>query len=351
MKIRRPGYFGAFSCIAGNCPDTCCADWVIDLDEETYRRYQAMPGALGDRIRAALDGAPGARTIRTVDGRCALLEPDGLCAIVKACGEEGLGQVCHLRPRFTKYYGKLREDALSLSCPEAARLALTAREKAVFEELETDEPVRPNVLDYSLFQAVFQTRTAAIRLAQDRMLPFSERLARVLALGQAAQRQLRRPDRLAAVLQAPPAPRPKRAALVPVLDALAALEMTSPALPELLRQACGAPCQADDEIQCEQLLVYELYRFLPDAAEDGQLLARIQLAAVTVLAARAIWRTDPQPGQTPARRAFLAHYLARELEHSDENLAVLYRAFRHRRAFAPRRLQALALESAALTAH
>ena len=47
MRIREPDYYGAFRCLAGACPHTCCAGWEVVVDPETAARYQALPGALG----------------------------------------------------------------------------------------------------------------------------------------------------------------------------------------------------------------------------------------------------------------------------------------------------------------
>lgn len=46
--------FQSFQCIAGACPDTCCAGWEVDLDDDTVRRYRSIPGPLGEEIRSAI---------------------------------------------------------------------------------------------------------------------------------------------------------------------------------------------------------------------------------------------------------------------------------------------------------
>ncbi len=38
MRYRRPHYYEQFSCIAGVCPDTCCAGWQIVIDEEAPKK-------------------------------------------------------------------------------------------------------------------------------------------------------------------------------------------------------------------------------------------------------------------------------------------------------------------------
>ena len=54
MRIREPDYYKAFRCLAGACPHTCCAGWEVVVDPETAARYQALSGALGAELRAAL---------------------------------------------------------------------------------------------------------------------------------------------------------------------------------------------------------------------------------------------------------------------------------------------------------
>jgi hypothetical protein len=51
---------------------------------------------------------------------------DGLCRIQAELGEDGLCQVCREFPRLRHDYGDFVELGLELSCPEAARLILTA---------------------------------------------------------------------------------------------------------------------------------------------------------------------------------------------------------------------------------
>ena len=42
MEITRPDYYKEFSCIAGACPDTCCAGWQIVIDDKSLKKYNWM---------------------------------------------------------------------------------------------------------------------------------------------------------------------------------------------------------------------------------------------------------------------------------------------------------------------
>ena len=46
MKIVTPDYYKDFRCIAGDCTDTCCAGWDVDVDEASYKYYKKVKGSL-----------------------------------------------------------------------------------------------------------------------------------------------------------------------------------------------------------------------------------------------------------------------------------------------------------------
>ena len=142
MKILEPDYASSFRCLAGACPDTCCKDWEIILDEDTLARYQELPGAFGDEVRAALtQDADGDTMFRLTDGHCPLLREDGLCRVQLALGEEGLCNTCRQHPRFYEEYGSTKELTLSISCPAAAKLLLEHDASVTFVSHEDGAPV------------------------------------------------------------------------------------------------------------------------------------------------------------------------------------------------------------------
>ena len=124
MKYVQFDYVNKFSCLAGKCPDTCCKDWQIILDEDAIARYASLPGELGERVRAAMLTENGETRFRERGGNCVLLRDDGLCPLQAAYGAEMLCRTCFTHPRFTEEYGQTAELTLSASCPEAARLLL-----------------------------------------------------------------------------------------------------------------------------------------------------------------------------------------------------------------------------------
>lgn len=88
MKYVQFDYVNKFSCLAGKCPDTCCKDWQIILDEDAIARYASLPGELGEQVRAAMLTENGETRFRERGGNCVLLRDDGLCPLQAAYGAE-----------------------------------------------------------------------------------------------------------------------------------------------------------------------------------------------------------------------------------------------------------------------
>ena len=58
MTIEYPDYYEKFRCIGGACPDTCCAGWEVDIDEETAEYYLQQEGEFGERLRISATSIP-----------------------------------------------------------------------------------------------------------------------------------------------------------------------------------------------------------------------------------------------------------------------------------------------------
>ena len=63
MIYSYPDYYKKFRCIADKCPDTCCSDWQIVIDDESLEKISEL------RRRIQADTSPeytlGRRRVRT----------------------------------------------------------------------------------------------------------------------------------------------------------------------------------------------------------------------------------------------------------------------------------------------
>ena len=346
MRILEPDYAADFHCLAGACPDTCCKDWEIILDEDTLARYQEIPGAFGDEVRAALTrDAEGDTMFRLTDGHCPLLREDGLCRVQLALGEEGLCNTCRQHPRFYEEYGSTRELTLSISCPAAAKLLLEHDAPVTFVSHEDGVPVSGcNELDPERYLALRRARDTAIALVQNRSLSISDRLGLLLLFAVRLQKlvdetaygrldallaQFSNPERRNRALSRIRRLRQKEARFFPCWLILNNMEHLTQEFPRLLdRRASRTITHALDpafSVQWEQLTVYFLWRYFLKASVDGKILSRVQSCVFHVVSIAALF--SAQERRTPQALLPLAGLYSKEVEHSEENLHLLLRVF------------------------
>jgi len=134
MKITKSHYFDQFRCIASLCPDSCCHEWEVNVDDATAQTYLSLPGDLGDQLRQKLKRSEDGFSLEITDSRCPMWRADGLCQIQCQLGHDALCQTCRDFPRLRHDYGDFAELGLELSCPEAARLILTSPEPTFITE-------------------------------------------------------------------------------------------------------------------------------------------------------------------------------------------------------------------------
>lgn len=189
MQIRKPAYYDSFRCIADQCPDSCCKEWEVEVDEKSAAFYRSLQSPLGDRLRTVLKDDPQWGAVMTIeDGRCPMWRTDGLCRIQAELGHNALCKTCRDFPRISHDYGTFRELGLELSCPEAARLILTSDNVSfVTEEIPGDEA--PDY-DEDAMRILLQTRGEALDILQHRDYSFTEALILLLYYGYHAQAML-----------------------------------------------------------------------------------------------------------------------------------------------------------------
>ena len=170
MTIVKPEIYDQFTCLAGLCPDSCCQEWEVDIDEATATKYLTLPSPLGDRLRQVITGEDGAYRMRIEDRRCPMWQQDGLCRIQAELGHDALCQTCRDFPRLRHDYEDFVELGLEMSCPEAARLLFTDY-KFITASAQTADP------DLNL---LLRSREEALSFLESRQMPINEALAVLL---------------------------------------------------------------------------------------------------------------------------------------------------------------------------
>lgn len=189
MILRYRAFFDDFSCVGGDCTDSCCKEWEVQVDRDTAAVYRSMAGTLGDDLRKYLfEDEEGDTYLRLDNGRCPMWRADGLCRIQAEQGHGSLCQTCRDFPRLTHDYGDFVERGLELSCPEAARLIFEGQNDPWVErEISGGELPDHAPEDMDL---LLQTRQKALEIIADGNYSVEEALALTLLYGYHAQSRL-----------------------------------------------------------------------------------------------------------------------------------------------------------------
>ncbi len=320
MKIIKNACYDRFQCLAGSCPDSCCQQWEVEVDEKSEAYYRSLSGPLGERLRQVLKEEDGETFMAIENGRCPMWRMDGLCRIQAELGYEALCRTCREFPRLTHDYGDFVELGLELSCPEAARLLLTGEDlPPVVQECPGGD--RPDY-DREAMEVLLRTRREALSLLEDAARPFGQTLALLLLFGYHAQAQLDGAesvpfDRENTMKTAREFAKPGD---IPAFLAFYAdLEILTPQWKDRL----AAPSPAPWSKPLQAMVRYGIRRYWLQAVSDYDLIGRVKMVLCGCLVVKLL-------GGDPISTAQL---YAKEIENSLENTEALLDAAYQNPAF------------------
>ncbi len=193
-KILIPSYAIDFNCIGGECEDSCCIGWDIDIDKKTFRKYcrtkdTRMKHKFAEHIyrneESYNHNVDYGRIAIRESKWCPFLDKDKLCEIYQNLGEDSLSNVCYSFPRVYNVLNGNYELSLYMSCPEAVRKLLSSREPIRFSE--HDMPVVKHIVNGSIntgdkywknspVRNLPELRSLSIDTIQDRSHSINERI-------------------------------------------------------------------------------------------------------------------------------------------------------------------------------
>lgn len=181
MKRTYPDYYDDFVCIADKCPQTCCAGWQIEIDEDALKRYREKKIETVDFKHECFK--------QDKEKRCKNLNEKGLCKLILEHGEDILCNACRLFPRHIEEFENVREYSLSISCPEVAQYLLKRKEPVTYRTVEDDEP---DTEEYDSEEQLVYIKLVPLRevffgIVLDRTLSFAKKAGRILAIAREFQ--------------------------------------------------------------------------------------------------------------------------------------------------------------------
>lgn len=357
MQITYPDYYKEFSCTADKCRDTCCAGWGIVIDDNTLKKYHKGKGAFGRRLRKEINWKE--KTFCQNAGRCAFLNERNLCDIYMQLGKEAFCDTCRRYPRHIEEFENLREISLSLSCPEAAEIILSRKEKVQFITTQRDSKEESyEDFDFFLFDKLEEARGFLLELLQNRNYRIEYRMGAALGFVHDLQRRIRSQaifqideligryqaqdtmERIGRKLEVYKKAGRKTALLDKMMEALESLEVLNTEFPRYVQKSRYILYERGDiwyqskrrlfqeenpllEIVMEQLMVYFVFTYFCGAVYDNNAYTKMKMAFLSTLLIRewmmAVWiKEGKQSDISPIVE--ISYRYSRELEHSDFNL-------------------------------
>lgn len=376
MIIRYPSYYDSFSCIAGECEDTCCAGWEIDIDDKSYQYYMSIEGEFGERLRRNIreyqsddeDIYEMHGFILKEDKRCPFLDERGLCELYRELGEDALCSVCTDTPRNFLEYGGEREISLSAACAEAGRLIYGSRKQITFVEKEIAEefPWEESEEESCFARLIRTARDQALQILQNRKLPLADRIIHYLSFAGKVQECLNKNDleKIRALSwedyqdniiepvqekQSDLAEKQYRMFLERMVT-FTGMDSISQEWEEALRQLQQLFVEREDgvsvyqeavrrledelirqkrEYEYEHLMVYYVFLCQARCVDDYDFIGRAKLAVLSFLMIRDLdaARLAVKGSYDKSDRVDVARLYARQIEHSENNLEYLAEEF------------------------
>ena len=152
-------YYDTFTCIADKCSFTCCQEWKIEVDDDTYIKWKrlSLKNQNSNYLDQYVKQKDGTRVIALNEQKqCPFLNQQKLCNLVLDFGDEVLSETCAIFPRQIHEFADRKEYSLVSCCPEVVDL-INEQDKICFTE---------NLFDID-GDILFQIRTMMLTIMQN----------------------------------------------------------------------------------------------------------------------------------------------------------------------------------------
>ncbi|MFA9378721.1 MAG: flagellin lysine-N-methylase [Lachnotalea sp.] len=165
-KEIKTDYYDTFTCIADKCSVTCCQEWKIAVDDDTYTKWNrlSLTKQGNNYLDQYVEQKDGTRVIALNEQKhCPFLNEQKLCNLVLNLGDEVLSETCAIFPRQIHEFADRKEYSLVSCCPEVVDL-MNQQDKISFTQnkVEMDEDI------------LLQIRTMMITIMQNQYFSISK---------------------------------------------------------------------------------------------------------------------------------------------------------------------------------
>ncbi len=324
MLLRMPDYCRDFRCTAGDCSDSCCIGWEIDIDEKTADYYLKLEGSFGDRLRNGI-AVDDCYSFILKEERCPFLNDRNLCDIILNIGEDKLCHICAEHPRYYEWFNGVKEGGVGMSCEAAAELILEKGGDSGYLEKEIpDEPA--DEYDGQLYNFLCEARERisgflrgddkSLKEAVSALLRYSEILQECIDNG-----EIDKVPVIAGYAYAETVC--DRDGMLRIFGGLEPIDEKWKPYTESLKSAeKSCSVTASQEKYIRNIGIYFVWRYFMKGVFDEEILSKLKLAVISMAMARLMFRHADSDDLKAC--TLLAKNYSKEVEYSEENLEALY---------------------------
>ncbi len=126
-----------FECIGGECPQSCCQNFNITIESDTYQKWKKLDniigeGSLDNNITQAEQGGQRCDILKADNNRCNLLDAENWCQVQKKYGHDALPLICQTFPRHNLDNNMAKVITATLSCPVITKKIFHLKQSSAF---------------------------------------------------------------------------------------------------------------------------------------------------------------------------------------------------------------------------
>ncbi len=322
-----PDFYNQFKCIAEKCPDSCCKEWDVVVDDKSFEFYSALPdNSIANNIVIDEDGD---RVFVMRNNACPFWNSEKLCDIYKMYGEEHICETCKSFPRICQDYTEFSEYLLSIACYEACRMIISSKDAfSVFTIEKTVNQTVEYSNDYMNFLLSARRITAEFFLGKTDS--FTAQLKRCILFTEYVQSLLDDEcfDTKVLLNYVPESIRPEKKSRKFVFEMHNDLDIIDNKwLEELLSSADSILCNTEQtDSEYRNIALYYIYRYYLTAVDSYDVVTTIKRLYCVYVVCSAMTAKQNAENNKYVRTLILQRY-SKEIEHSDENSSRLTEIF------------------------
>ncbi len=342
MIIRYPTYYKQFHCIASKCKNSCCAaGWEIAIDKESADYYKNVSSKFGDLLRKNINFSlkPNRFNLNS-DGRCPFFNNNNLCDIYITLGKEHLCEICKEHPRFYEFFIDKAECGICLYCEEAARIILSQTTKFTTYMVKfpsSNEDLYNDGLSayaINLYKYLYTVRTKIFKYLYKSNISINSKIKDILwyayTIQQDIDNEMYDKEKIIRITTN------STSDIEPIVNFIANFEPNNPNWPSYLKENCKKYKKNISKISnfesenpqitnyLKNISIYFIYRYLLKSCQDGDLLSKVKLMAVSIAIIKMLYfcKWIDTENITFEDCIEITRKYSEEIECSDDNLSI-----------------------------